>query len=204
MWLVLLAVKHGCCRYPSPNAVFGRCQQHRGQRSARSRCMGRSRAVGLTSLLQNGDTLQYLRNDGTLGAAQRFSAALSNPRDQRNIPDSRFTFSGTAEASSTLEGVEVLIRNPLDFGGVQASGAFGPVASYFRLPGNNVGTGSNWTYQSPQLTAGTTTCSSESLIHWASERLNERRFSSAQMETICPKRRSTMQLASNKASTVSS
>ena len=163
----------------------------------------------VTFLLQNRDTLDYLRLDGSLGAAERFTASLSNPgststnfaasvdvpvgewqivadaldaatlRDRRSVlfsvvgdaapptieitsgadqridPGATFTLTGTAQADATLEAVEVLVRQPLDFTGVARNGALGPVASWFRLPGNNGTTSSDWTYTSVPLPTGT-------------------------------------------------
>lgn len=159
-------------------------------------------------LLRERDRNVYFRSDGSLGAAQRLSASLSNPnsaftnftttlnipvgdweltidaldlsgqRDRRirrfsvvgnaapptieitsgqsqeKAPNSRFSFAGTASAGAQIDSVEILIRNPLDFSGVQGNGAVGLSASYFRIQtATNVGS-TNWSYQSPALPVG--------------------------------------------------
>ena len=80
---------------------------------------------------------------------------LTAGADLRIDPGGTITLAGTAQADATLEAVEVLVRDPLDFSGVARNGALGPVSSWFRLPGNNGTTSSNWTYTSTPLPAGT-------------------------------------------------
>ncbi len=160
-------------------------------------------------LIRNRDTNEYLRLDGTLGDAQRFTASLSAPgatftnwtstiqvpvgewqatidaydtsgqrfrrnrsfsvagdaepptitidagADAKQAPNTSFTFSGVADAPAGLENVQILVRDPLDFSGIQANGALGPNSSYYTLPGINGGVGASWSYSTPPLEAGT-------------------------------------------------
>ena len=69
--------------------------------------------------------------------------------------NSSLSFSGEATAPAGIRSVQVLVRDVIDRSGVGESGRLTPLASYFIVPGTAGGTSQSWTYNTPNLEAGT-------------------------------------------------
>ena len=100
---------------------------------------------------------RFVRSRGwaQLGDTSPPTIEITSGAEQKGAPNSRFTFSGTAEAEAGIENIQVLIREVVDWRGVGANGNLSARANYFTIPGTNGGTTRNWSYQSPQLASGT-------------------------------------------------
>ena len=108
----------------------------------------------IDALDSSGQRDRRIRRFSVVGNAAPPAVEITAGQDQTKAPNSRFSFSGTASAGAQIDSVEILIRNPLDFSGVQANNAFGSKASYFRIQTPNNVASTDWSYQSPALPVG--------------------------------------------------
>ena len=103
----------------------------------------------------SGQRFRRFRRFAQVGNTSPPSITVVNGAGDKGPADSRFLFSGTAEADAGIENVSILIRDVVDYSGVGANGNLGLRANYFVIPGTNGGKASSWSYESPQLAAGT-------------------------------------------------
>ena len=103
----------------------------------------------------SGQRFLRIRSYSQIGDTAPPTIVITNGTDQKKPANSQFAFSGSAQADAGIESIETLIRNVVDYSGVQVTGNLGSRANYYVLPGSNGGTAKDWSYETPPLGPGT-------------------------------------------------